>query len=122
MRLPVGVVVCALAQCACDLAPTKAAPAATAKPTPQRPPLHRFVLTRVPNDSSVAFDTQTGQICRTWGWQPVGTDAKPDRITGNVPQRLIGEFTPACLSLYEKYPSGPGDGVQNNESASPDSK
>lgn len=85
----------------------KAALAQKAKSAP-RPPLHRFVLTR---DADVAFDTQTGQICRTWPWQPTGQTAKPDPASGNVPQRQLGEFAPTCLDLYRLYPSGPDDGT-----------
>jgi hypothetical protein len=67
-------------------------------------PVHRFVLTRT--DYDVAFDTQTGQICRTWAWQPLGKPAKPDPESGNAPQRKFGEYAPTCLSLYQTYPSG----------------
>src|SRR5260370_13115547 len=76
-----------------------------AKPTIQAktPPVHRFVLTRT--DEGVAFDTQTGQICRTWNWKLVAKPSKPDPETGNVPQRSFGELTPTCLYLYEQYPS-----------------
>jgi hypothetical protein len=66
--------------------------------------VHRFVLTRESGD--VAFDTQTGQICRTWEWAPVGKAPKPDPESGNRAQRSFGEFTPTCLSLYQRYPSG----------------
>jgi hypothetical protein len=66
--------------------------------------VHRFVLTRTNGD--VAFDTQTGQICRTWDWAPVGKTSKPDPESGNMPQRSFGEFTPTCVSLYKQYPSG----------------
>lgn len=69
----------------------------------RRMPVHRFVLTRLNPD--VAFDTQTGQICRTWDWQPLGKAATPDATTGMTPQRQFGEFTPTCLSLYQTYPS-----------------
>ena len=46
----------------CDQLNQKAA-SGKAKPAKETPG-HRFVLTR--SDDSVAFDTQTGQICRTW--------------------------------------------------------
>jgi hypothetical protein len=69
-----------------------------------RVPVHRFVLTKY--DGGVAFDTQTGQICRTWEWSAMGKASKPDPETGGVPQRTFGEFAPTCISLYEKYPSG----------------
>jgi hypothetical protein len=67
-----------------------------------RVPVHRFVITRNPD---VAFDTQTGQICRTWEWMPVTKPAKPNE-NGMVPQRMPGELSPTCISLYTKYPSG----------------
>jgi hypothetical protein len=69
-----------------------------------RVPVHRFVLTRY--DGGVAFDTQTGQICRTWDWQPVGKSAKLDLQTGLAPQRSFGEFAPTCISVYQQYASG----------------
>jgi hypothetical protein len=69
-----------------------------------RVPVHRFVLTRY--DAGVAFDTQTGQLCRTWDWKLMGKAAKPDEQSGTVPQRSVGELTPTCLSLYQGYPSG----------------
>ena len=73
-----------------------------AKPTKETP-VHRFVLTRT--DEGVAFDTQTGQLCRTWDWKPVAKPSKPDPESGAVPQRSFGEFAPTCLYLYEQYPS-----------------
>src|SRR5438105_2912027 len=74
------------------------------KPRVARYPLHRFAMTR--GSADVAFDTQTGQICRTWAWQPTGQSAKLDPVTGNQPQRTLGEFAPTCLALYQQYPSG----------------
>jgi hypothetical protein len=118
MRLTVGIAIIALTQSSCDFSPAKTA---TLKPVAQKPPLHRFVLPRFPADDGVAFDTQTGQICKTWAWSPVGANPKPDPVTGNTAQRLIGEFAPTCLSLYEKYPSGPGDGSPSDDQQ-PDSK
>ena len=73
------------------------------KPKAPRTPLHRFVLTRA---EDVAFDTQTGQICRTWTWQPVGKAPAPDPVTGGAPSRKFGEFAPLCLDIYTLYPSG----------------
>src|SRR5437879_4640274 len=64
---------------------------------------HRFVMTKF--DGGVAFDTQTGQICKTWVWEATGKPQKAD-TSGNVLPRTFGEFSPTCLSLYEKYPSG----------------
>ena len=69
-----------------------------------RVPVHRFVLTKFAG--GVAFDTQTGQICRTWDWSILGKPEKPDPVTGIVPQRSFGEQSPTCVSLYKDYPSG----------------
>lgn len=69
-----------------------------------RPAIHRFAI--VNRNPDVAFDTQTGQICKTSLWQPVGEQAKPDPAGGGTPERIRGEFTPLCLDLYNKYPSG----------------
>jgi hypothetical protein len=75
------------------------------QPTKREPatPTHRFVIMNFGAD--VGFDSQTGQICRTWDWQPLGKIAKPDAETGGSPQRKFGEFAPTCLSLYQQYPS-----------------
>lgn len=64
---------------------------------------HRFMLTKF--DGGVAFDTQTGQICRTWNWHLMGKPAQAD-ATGTMPQRSLGEYAPTCISLYQDYPSG----------------
>jgi hypothetical protein len=64
-------------------------------------PIHRFVL--APGGSDIALDTQTGQLCRTWDWTPMAPERKPNN--GLTPQRLPGELTPTCLSLYNQYPS-----------------
>jgi hypothetical protein len=69
-------------------------------PHPQTP-THRFVLTR---DIDLAFDTQTGQLCRTWDWQPVAPQTKPT-AEGLMPQRKPGEYTPTCLTLYQQNPT-----------------
>ena len=66
-----------------------------------RVPVHRFTITR---DSNVAFDTQTGQICRTWEWEPKGKQQFSD--DGSAIPRSFGEFAPTCLSVYQNYPSG----------------
>jgi hypothetical protein len=70
-------------------------------------PPHRFVLAQGHTD--IAFDTQTGQLCRTWDWAPVAPEQKPSN--GLIPQRLPGELTPTCLSLFTEYPgmSDPND-------------
>jgi hypothetical protein len=69
-------------------------------------PVRRFEILQ--HDADVAFDTQTGQICRTWEWH-VGQTA----LKENTPERNFGETAPTCLSLYityhptgEKAPSG----------------
>ena len=82
------------------------------KKMPQvRPGIHRFTIsTRGAGD--VAFDSQTGQICRTWDWHPVGEKPTADPITGNYPQRSFGEFAPTCLVLYQKYPSGADQSIE----------
>jgi hypothetical protein len=119
MRFAVTLADLALAQqSGCDSKPT---PTLVAKAAPAKPPLHRFILPRFPADDGVAFDTQTGQICKTWGWEPVGKASAPDPATGNSPQRIVGEFAPTCLSIYERYPSGPGDSVVA-EDQQPDQK
>ena len=77
------------------------APAPIAK-SPHRRMAHRFVLTKYTGD--VAFDTQTGQICRTWDWVqtgPLARDAKGVRL-----QWSFGELAPTCIVLYNGYQSG----------------
>jgi len=64
-------------------------------------PSHRFVLSRVIN---VGFDTQTGQLCRTWDWEPI-RPAQMNPKTGETPEALPGDQTPTCFSLYQKYPT-----------------
>jgi hypothetical protein len=78
----------------------------SAKPTPApapRHPIHRFVLTQF--GGGVALDTQTGQICKTWDWEPLGKEPAPDPVSGNVAPRAFGEFSPTCISLYNSYPT-----------------
>src|SRR5882762_253157 len=89
----------------CDeLNPSSKKPGSKAQATKEsRVPVHRFVLTRY--DAGAAFDTQTGQLCRTWDWTVVGKPTRSDE-SGIVPQRSVGELTPTCLSLYARYPSG----------------
>ena len=111
MRFAVTLAALALAQqSGCDSSGTKPAPKPAAKAVAAKAPLHRFILARFPADDGVAFDTQTGQICRTWEWAPASKAATPT-TEGITPQRSVGEFTPTCLSIYEKYPSGSGDSV-----------
>jgi hypothetical protein len=65
----------------------------------------------------VAFDTQTGQLCRTWDWSTTGAKATPDK-NGIVPQQATGELTPTCISLYKQYPTGPnGESVPEQTDA-----
>ena len=66
-------------------------------------PIHRFILTRY-GGNDVAFDTQTGQLCKTWEWEIAGR-ALTDPNTGRSRQRQSGEFAPPCLTLFEKYPT-----------------
>ena len=90
-----------------DDSPTK--PATTAKQPVTSAPTHRFVLSRT---TDLAFDTQTGQLCRTWDWKPLAPAQKPNS-SGDTPERMTGEFTPTCLTLYSEYPTrnAPGDSV-----------
>jgi hypothetical protein len=83
------------------------------KPTPtpktqvvreNRVPVRRFILTR--NSPDVAFDSQTGQLCRTWEWEPMAKLTAEQEATGVHPERKVGEFTPTCKVLYTQYPSG----------------
>jgi hypothetical protein len=75
--------------------------AAAKKAAPARP-LRRFEVMKF--DAGVAFDSQTGQICKTWDWT-VTASPKVDPVTGTRPQQTLGEFAPSCLSLYKEYPS-----------------
>jgi hypothetical protein len=74
--------------------PTAAKANPKEQPKAPKSPIHRFVLTR---DGGVAFDTQTGRICRTWDWQLIAKQPKPDS-EGNIPQRTFGELAPTCIS------------------------
>jgi hypothetical protein len=76
----------------------------SAKPQQPSPstPTHRFMANS--HNVDIAFDTQTGQLCRTWDWSPVAPEAKPN-AQGTVPQRMVGELTPTCLSLFKQYPT-----------------
>ena len=89
---------CRMFQGNCD---DKKVPSARSQVNRKTHPLHRFVLAAPLKD--VAFDTQTGQLCRTWDWSISG-EVKAD-TEGHVPERKIGELTPTCLSLYESYPT-----------------
>jgi hypothetical protein len=71
-----------------------------------RVPVRRFILTKY--DADVAFDTQTGQLCKTWEWQPMAKLTPQQEASGVHPPRALGEFSPTCISLYSQYPSGVG--------------
>ena|SRR5947209_16510084 len=104
VRSHLGAVLLVLAFSGCDefkQADNTKKPPATKVVRESRIPVHRFVQTR---NYDVAFDTQTGQVCRTWDWTPSGK-GKTDANGVQLP-RVYGEFTPTCLSLYESYPSG----------------
>lgn len=104
-RLAIAGVFLILTLSGCDeLSQTAKKTVTTQTSKASRVPVHRFVLTR--HDADVAFDTQTGQLCRTWDWRLSGKPSKPDAESGTMPQRSIGEFTPTCLTLYREYPSG----------------
>ena len=83
-------------------------------PAPVKPmkatPLHRFVLAQPLKD--VAFDTQTGQLCRTWEWSIEPSKANP------ATEIKVGQFAPTCLSVYTTYPTigGSGSSVGDNDS------
>jgi hypothetical protein len=81
--------------------PEKPASAKPQTPVQRAAPAHRFVLAT--RDTDLAFDTQTGQLCRTWDWKPTLPPLKPEPASGLTPQRMPGELTPTCLSLYEQY-------------------
>ena len=57
------------------------------------------------SSGDVAFDTQTGQTCRTWDWVPAKT-GKSDPNAEGVPEDKYGQLTPTCVELYRQYPSG----------------
>ena len=95
--------------CECDDLPKQAGneKAQTKQPSLSTP-THRFVQYSHNND--IAFDTQTGQLCRTWDWAPVAPERKPTP-EGMVPERSTGELTPTCLSLFKQYPTTGNAGV-----------
>lgn len=64
-------------------------------------PIHRFTLLQGAA-GGVAFDTQTGQICRTWDWKPL-KDARP--VEGKMPSVAVGDYSATCLSFYTQYPN-----------------
>jgi hypothetical protein len=71
-----------------------------------RVPVRRFILTKYSAD--VAFDSQTGQLCKTWEWEPTAKLTPAQEASGTHPQRALGEISPLCLNVYTKYPSGIG--------------
>jgi hypothetical protein len=103
MKIPLGpcfVLTLALSFSACD---DLKKPVITVKNPDQDEhfPTRRFEI--VSHDADVAFDTQTGQLCKTWDWQPIGKPGKVDPESGASPQRKLGEFAPTCLSLYISF-------------------
>jgi hypothetical protein len=79
----------------------KSEPMKSQQPLPSSP-THRFIV--YSHTVDIAFDTQTGQLCRTWDWSPVAPEAKPS-ATGGLPERKAGEFAPTCLSLFKQFPT-----------------
>jgi hypothetical protein len=85
-----GVLVVGLLLSGCEEFPitTKPATSKTVKVPPlakeSRVPVRRFILTKY--DAGVAFDSQTGQLCRTWEWALVNKPAAKADESGNVPQ------------------------------------
>lgn len=71
-------------------------------------PTHRFVP--YSHNDDIAFDTQTGQMCRTWDWSPVAPVARATP-EGGFPERKAGEFAPTCLTLFKQYPTTGNAGV-----------
>ena len=67
-----------------------------------RVPVHRFILTKY--NADVAFDSQTGQLCRTWAWIPTAKHTPEQELKG-IPLSM-GEYSPTCLDLYKQFPSG----------------
>ena len=58
----------------------------------------------VTGNTGLAFDTQTGQLCRTWDWAPTGK-AMPNPITGKLGQAADGESTRTCQNVYRSEPT-----------------
>jgi hypothetical protein len=107
--IALGVAAAILSLTACDdiarqfgYVPAKSAVSTQKRPSAPPTPIHRFAVLQ--HDYGVAFDSQTGQVCRTWDWSVLGKSAKPD-AEGALPQRQFGEFAPTCVSLYRDYPS-----------------
>lgn len=75
-----------------------------------RVPVRRFILTR---GMDIAFDTQTGQLCKTWQWEPTAKLTPQQESSGVHTQRVPGEFAPACVTLYKDFPSGTGTTSEN---------
>lgn len=78
------------------------------KSSTQRSPIRRFEITQR-GAADVAFDTQTGQICRTWAWVPTEKERPPNPSTGLSPQIVWGQDAPTCVVLYRDFPSMSGD-------------
>jgi hypothetical protein len=78
------------------------------------PSAHRFQQSK--SDMDLAFDQQTGQLCKTWDWYPATGAAKP-LSSGMTPQRQHGEFAPLCVSVYRNFPSSVATDRSPSESA-----
>ena len=55
-----------------------------------RVPVRRFILTKY--NADVAFDTQTGQLCKTWEWEPTAKLTPQQEASGVHPARAMGEI------------------------------
>lgn len=62
-------------------------------------PVHRFARGTglSGNDTSVALDTETGQLCRTWDWHYDNS-----KLNGGL------DTLPLCLNIYYIYPTANG--------------
>ncbi len=58
-----------------------------------QPPFHRFK--QLPDREDVAFDDQTGRLCKTWSWKSIDRKS-PDKF----------EELPECAEVYTVYPTG----------------
>ena len=74
-------------------------------PETKAPAVGRFVPS--PSGVDLAFDNQTGQICRTWDWENIGGQAKPSRshTTPSGHRLLPEEHTTYAGDRYEVLPT-----------------